>query len=141
MDARSVRSRHREVAADLLVATFEQRLSTVERGLDAALQGADPASTLPLNEGAVLVRFASESVRAWPAHRLLYYPAGLPAADVSDATFARADDLEFGLNDSAGAIAVLAGPARSTDSRVAAGALAVEIWALENLEATLKTPH
>ena len=82
----------REVAADLVVAAFDQRLSTLERSLDATLAGAELKLTEPAVDGAVLVRFSAEGIRTSPEHRLRYYPhlSPQPASGELEALIQRA---------------------------------------------------
>jgi signal transduction histidine kinase len=68
----------RELAADVVVAVFEQRLSALERDLDAALSRGDAARLAPADAGSILVRISADIVTAWPAQRLLYIPQRAP---------------------------------------------------------------
>jgi hypothetical protein len=61
----------REVAADLVVAAFNQRLSSIERDLDAALSRRDVTPDFePID--AIVVRISGDAIRTWPANRLRY---------------------------------------------------------------------
>jgi signal transduction histidine kinase len=81
--ARQRLAEDREVAADLVVADFERRLSSIERDLDAALR--DRESVPPAVKGAVLVRITADGVRAWPEGSLRYHPVLPPAPATPEA--------------------------------------------------------
>src|SRR6187397_2659474 len=63
----------REIAADLVVATLEQRLSALERDLDTALAGGQLDRPAPAT-GEVLIRLTVAAVDALPKNRLRYLP-------------------------------------------------------------------
>ena len=69
--ARQRLAEQRDIAADLLVAAFDQRLSAVEQDLDRVLAGSSAAPVIPTADGAVLARIAPDALRAWPERRLL----------------------------------------------------------------------
>jgi signal transduction histidine kinase len=74
----------REVAADLVVAASSQRLSAIERDLDAALSGRESGPGVE-SSGAVVVRITDDEVRASPGNRLRYYPHLPPRSTSPDA--------------------------------------------------------
>jgi hypothetical protein len=82
----------REVAADLVVAAFDQRLSALERTLDEALAGGEFRPVEPVVDGTVLIRISAEGIHTSPAHRLRYYPyvSPQPASPELDSLVQRA---------------------------------------------------
>ena len=82
----------REVAADLVVAAFDQRLSALERTLDAALAGGELRPIEPAMDGAVLIRISVDGILTSPANRLRYYPyvSPQPASGELDSLVQRA---------------------------------------------------
>jgi signal transduction histidine kinase len=74
----------REVAADLVVAAFNQRLSSIERDLDAALSRRDMTPDFEPTD-AIVVRISGDAIRTWPANRLRYYPQLPPRSASPDA--------------------------------------------------------
>ena len=112
----------REIAADLAVAGLEKRLSAVEHDLSQALVAGDLAQAR-VADGAVLVQFLPDAIRAWPQGRLIYYPELPETLEVPAAVFATADELEFRKQDFSGAIAALRAPANSADPNIRAAAL------------------
>ncbi len=63
----------REIAADLVVAAFNQRLAAIERDLDAELTR-DSLTPISRDPGAILVRLTGDAIDTSPPNALLYYP-------------------------------------------------------------------
>jgi signal transduction histidine kinase len=112
----------RDTAADLAVATLENRLASIEQDLSRMLLSSDGGSTPPA-AGAILIQFLPGSLRTWPENGLLYYPELPEEIEARGALFGAADELEFKAHDYAGAIGALRGPAGSNDAKVRAAAL------------------
>ena len=119
-----------ESATDLIAAEIRQNLADIEERLTrlSLLPSAtvDPAASeysADLGEDALIVVFESQAVRAYPGHRLLYYPA-LPVPDeTAGQSFAAGEVLEFRARDFGGAIAYFEELARTDEERVRTGAL------------------
>jgi signal transduction histidine kinase len=112
----------RDSAADLVTAALEKRLTALEQKLETAFLS--PETAWPRTEGAILVRFGSDSIETWPPNKLIFYPKLPEKPDDSAGLFARADELEFRKNDHAGAIAEASAHARSQIPGIRAQALA-----------------
>ena len=113
----------RDVAADLVAAAFERRLSSVEQDLDHLIGPSGVGPAKPPEEGAAVVRLQHDAVRAWPQRRLLYVPDVSIESDLPVELFAVADDLEFGKGDFRAAIAALGAQLEAADAKVRAAAL------------------
>jgi len=75
----------REIAADLLVAALNQRLSLLERGLDAALTRGGFDRPMAGLAGGVMVRFSPGAIHTSPEHALRYYPFLSPRSTTGEA--------------------------------------------------------
>ena len=120
----------RESAADLATAALQKTLLQFEEQL-AALS-VTPASERPgkaddigmkLGGDSVLVIFGPDSVEAFPAGRLPFYPTRPSGATAAHDVFAAAESLEFVHEDPRAAVAILRDLARSGDQAVRAGAI------------------
>jgi len=113
----------REAAADLAVASLENRLSGLEQELNRLV--ADTRSTpTPPSRGAVFVRIFQGSLDAWPHDGLVFYPDVPQTTEAPEALFDAAEALEFQKHDYAGAIAALREHVLSDDALIRAAALA-----------------
>jgi len=106
-----------ESATDLIAAEIRQNLAEVEEQLTrlsllptADVDEAGSASSKDLGEDALVVVFESAAVRAYPSHRLLYYPALAAPEEPGGQQFAAGEALEFRARDFGGAIGVFQGP-------------------------------
>jgi len=121
----------RENAATLAVAALQKRLSEIEEQLTAL--AALPDVQFPqkaeeysrnLPPDSVLVILGPSQLKAYPAGRLLYYPAGDEATEETGSDeFSGVDILEFRQKDFPGTIAELEKLARSSNPRIHAQAL------------------
>jgi hypothetical protein len=114
----------RESAADLAVASLERHLLTAERRLGELVASGDGQGPMDLPAGAVLVRWSSATVRAWPDGRLLYHPDMPTSSGPPAGVFAEPDYLEFRARDYPAAVEALAKFTTSADAGLRAEALA-----------------
>ena len=116
------------IAAELRqnVADIEERLTRLSLQRTEALDGAATDYSKELGEDALIVVLGSQVVRAYPSHRLLYYPA-LPAREEPGTQpFTTGEALEYRAGDFEGAIAYFQRLARAhehNDQTIRAGAL------------------
>jgi hypothetical protein len=113
-ELRQVRER-RDSAADRIVASLEQSLSSTERRLGGGAFSPD--------EDAVWVELGLNNAEALPQGRLLYYPSVGRQDEELAAEFAEGEEFEFRLQDSRQAVAAFQVLTNSRDRTVRAGAL------------------
>lgn len=119
-----------ESATDLIATQIRQNLADIEEQLTRLslvpatdVERAAAAYSADVGEDALIVVFESQTVRAYPSQRLLYYPALLVPEEPVGQPFAAGEALEFRARDFAGAIAYFQQLARTNGERVGAGAL------------------
>lgn len=120
-------------SADLIAAEIRQSLAETEERLTRlsllpadAVQDAAREYAKGLGQDALVMVFEPEAVRAYPAGRLLYFPALAVSEDLSTQPFAAGEMLEFRSRDYAGAAAYFGDLARAyegNDEMIRAGAL------------------
>jgi len=112
----------RDQAAELAATALQRTVAELEERL-AGASGDARAASAGLGDAASLVVFGPDGVLARGGVSLPYYPAISAVEDTSSDRFARADALEFGQPDVAGALAALTPLASAPDPAVRAGAL------------------
>jgi signal transduction histidine kinase len=106
-------------AAALVASALDRRLA----GIEEQLPSLATALAADVSDDAVIVRFGPDGVEAWPPQRLLYYPVAPRPNEARADSFAQGEALEFRQHDYARAVDAYREIARSSDSRIRAGAL------------------
>ena len=112
----------RDQAVELAVTALQRTVAELEERL-ADASGDARATPARFEDVASVVVFGPDGVRARGGVSLPYYPAIPAVEDTTSDRFARADALEFGQPDAAGALAALTPLASAPDPAVRAGAL------------------